>query len=278
MTQEDILDYKQNVYSQFGEDGIIQHLFDRIGYGSKICCEFGAWDGIHFSNCRNLILGGWQAVMIEGDDKRFEDLCRNYVDNPFVKSINRFVDTADNNLDAILEDLHIASLDFLSIDIDGLDYQIMESLQTRPRIICVEVNAGHNPEDRSAIPPNIAKDNIGQPLSCFCELAEEMGYHLSCYNGNAFFVQRDICQRHSLPSLSAQDAYRSYLSHLSHSEREWLYLANMGIVPPYYRFHNPYLDASALGIGRKRALALRMSARPRQFMYKRARSLRHILK
>jgi len=38
-------DYAYNVYSQFGEDGIIKKIFEILGTLSKVCIEFGAWDG-----------------------------------------------------------------------------------------------------------------------------------------------------------------------------------------------------------------------------------------
>jgi len=275
---QDILVHKKNVYSQFGEDGIIGFIFETIGSGSKMCCEFGAWDGIHFSNCRNLILNGWRGVMIEGDQARFKELCRNYDGNRSVIPVNRFVDTDKNSLDSILGELHIESLDFLSIDIDGLDYQIMESLRLRPRVICVEVNAGHDPENDTFIPPEIAKENIGEPLRLFCRLADEMGYNLTCYNGNAFFVQKESVRPFSLPCLSAKTAYVNFLSRLSGSEREWLYLANIGIVPPYHKFQNALLDRVALEIDPVRAYRLRVAGKGRQFVYRRARSLRRILR
>ena len=56
----------QNVFSQFGEDGIIARIFEIIGLQSKACIEFGAWDGFHMSNTANLWTKGWKGVLIEG--------------------------------------------------------------------------------------------------------------------------------------------------------------------------------------------------------------------
>jgi hypothetical protein len=147
MNLNNLLSHRRNIYSQNGEDGIIEIIFSEIGIEHYACCEFGAWDGIHLSNCRKLILEGWNAVMIEGDADKFNDLCKTYKDNDRVKAINMFIDSENNSLDRILGDNKIENLDFLSIDIDGLDYQIFESLKIRPRVICVEINAGHSPDD-----------------------------------------------------------------------------------------------------------------------------------
>jgi hypothetical protein len=48
----------ENVYSQFGEDSILKAIFERIPTnqnGVRTCVEFGAWDGLHFSNTAKLI-------------------------------------------------------------------------------------------------------------------------------------------------------------------------------------------------------------------------------
>ncbi len=276
MQEEDLLTHRYNVFSQNGEDGIIKYIFEKIGSGSSICCEFGAWDGIHLSNCRDLILQGWTAVLIEGDKNRYHRLTRTYADTPSVKPVHRFVDTAQNRLDEILREVNIVSLDLLSVDIDGLDYQIFESLDIRPRVICIEVGGGHDPRSLAFVPISIAKNNVGQPLTLFEQLAKKKGYSLVCYTGNAFFVLEELCQQYCLPSLSSETAYANYLMHLTTAEKEWLYLANLGIVPPFHRFQNLCLDGPALGIGPVRSAVLQTTARTKQFFLKRARSAREM--
>lgn len=252
-----LLQYKKNVYSQNGEDGIIRVIFDTIGHGSKQCCEFGAWDGIHLSNCRQLIENGWSAVMIEGDTQRFSKLTDTYRDASEVFCFNRYVDAKANNVGAIIRSAGFSDLDFLSIDIDGLDYEIFSSLDIRPRVICVEVNAGHSPTATDLLPSTIAQNNIGQPLSCFVTTAEVMGYRLVCYTGNALFVRDDQLSQAPWPTISSTEAYQLFLMELSAAEREWLYLVNLGRVDPFYHFHNPYLVRKSLGIAAGRAMQLR---------------------
>lgn len=274
MRSDDFLIYEQNEFSQNGEDGIIEALFSRIGVSSKTCCEFGAWDGIHFSNCRKLILQDWQAVLIEGNPHRFDRLRSVYQDNPKVICLRSFVDAHSNRLDTLLDQCNIRALDFLSIDIDGLDYDIYESLSIRPKVVCIEVNAGHSPTSDTMLPRDIAQNNVGQPLSLFAKLAAQNGYGLVCYTGNAFFVQRDIIKEFSLPSLSNQLAYEFFLRHLTTTEREWLYLVNLGIVPPYHQFNNPYLTRSALGITLGKSIAIQSAHRS----IERFRRIAHLIK
>lgn len=54
-------EFKKNVYSQNGEDGIINEILNRLDMvdaNNFWCVEFGAWDGRHFSNTFALVETG----------------------------------------------------------------------------------------------------------------------------------------------------------------------------------------------------------------------------
>jgi hypothetical protein len=136
--------YKKNIFSQFGEDGIIEEIFKRLNKVSdKKCCEFGAWDGKYLSNTCNLITNhNWEAILIEADKKKFNEVNINFPSKKIIK-INKFVNFyGENSLDNILENNFFnKDFDFLSIDIDGCDYYIFESLSKfSPKVICIEFN------------------------------------------------------------------------------------------------------------------------------------------
>src|SRR3954466_14198505 len=112
-----LLDYKADVYSQTGEDGIIEKILEMLPARNNWCVEFGAWDGKYLSNTLNLINHKeYSAVLIEGSKAKFPELKNNFADNPKVFPINAFVgfDTL-NNLDTILGKTPIPKdFDFLS--------------------------------------------------------------------------------------------------------------------------------------------------------------------
>jgi hypothetical protein len=245
-----LLDHARNVNSQNGEDGIIARVFEVIGTESRRCCEFGAWDGIHFSNTRSLLEDGWSGVQIEADAERYAKLAELYRDRDDVLTINALVDPSRGGLRALLE-RHGAplELDLLSIDIDGYDYEVLEGLGLSPRVICVEVNAGHDPESREAVPAEIAANNVGQPLARFVDLAERLGYRLIAYNGNAFFLRGDVGHEAELPTVERVAAYEDFLRRLGPDERVWLYRVNLGLAPPHHRYRNRRLARRALGLG-----------------------------
>lgn len=139
-------DYAESTYSQFGEDGIIAEILQRLESAVALdgwCAEFGAWDGIHLSNTCKLIRDrSYSAVLIEGDPDRVKDLAKNFPEQNILK-ICRFVNfEGANSLDKIFSDTPIPSnFDVLSIDVDGVDYYIFESLHIyRPKVVCIEFN------------------------------------------------------------------------------------------------------------------------------------------
>ena len=244
-----MLDFKRNEFSQNGEDGIIEELFRRIGLEARTCCEFGAWDGTHLSNCRRLIQQEWHALMIEAMDEKFKVLVRNFHDNPRVTCVNRLVDDDKNSLGAIIKETGFpGELDFLSVDIDGLDYEIYSGLNIRPRVICIEVNAAHAPDADLELSRDLAATSVGQPMEVFMRIARAKGYSLVCYSGNAFFVRDDIVRQHALEIVTPVAAYESYLKHLESPAREWMYLVTHGLIRPHRFYHNSRVTFQNLDI------------------------------
>ncbi len=243
-----LLSFKMDQFSQNGEDGILERIFHLIGTETKTCCEFGAWDGIHLSNTRNLLLQDWSGLLIEADPQRFEKLKDNYSANQRVKCVCKLVDGAGGLELALSENGFLAVLDILVIDIDGLDYYILEELKIRPRVICVEVNAGHSLESQAVLPRDLAAKGIGQPLAAFHRLSKHLGYTLICFNANAFLLRNDITHP-LLPELDPVTAYTEYVESLDKAGRRWMYLVNRGLVPPYFHFRNNYLLANELNLG-----------------------------
>ena len=144
-TLKTLNEYSEKIYSQFGEDGLIKEILNRIEFKNldKWCVEFGARDGISDSNAHNLIKNhDYKAVLIEGDKKYFKKLCKNFISDKIIK-LNKFIDFyGDNSLDNVLKKTQIPkNFDFLSIDIDGCDYFIFKSMELyRPKIVCIEFN------------------------------------------------------------------------------------------------------------------------------------------
>jgi hypothetical protein len=157
--------------------------------------EFGAWDGLHLSNTRNLIENNaYHAVLIEGDEVKFGELTKNYSSNQNVICICGFVGFQSlDNLDKLLLNCPIPEdFDFLSIDIDGNDYHVWKAITYyKPKVVCIEFNQTIPTEVKfvQAADPSI---NQGASLRSIVDLGKEKGYELVAVSSwNAFFVKTD---------------------------------------------------------------------------------------
>ncbi len=191
-----LLAFKRDVYSQTGEDGIIQKILELLPDKNKWCVEFGAWDGLHLTNTRRLIEAeNYSAVLIEADRKKFADLRSNYQSyGNRVVAINRFVGFGEHDsLDVLLQETPIPQdFDLLSIDIDGNDYHVWERVEHyRPKLVVIEFNHTIPTEVRFVqdADPSVSH---GSSLLSLVELGKKKGYELVCVvRYNAFFVRKE---------------------------------------------------------------------------------------
>jgi hypothetical protein len=221
------LKYKKNVNSQNGEDGIIEYIFNKLNVVGGNFIEFGAWDGKHLSNCLKLVDEGWEGIYIEGDSLKYRDLQENFGSNERITCVLDYVSFKDpNSLDSIIERSGHDNLDFdfLSIDVDGLDYNILEDLERHlPKVICIEVNAGHSPLYGEIIPEAISKNNIGQSIKVISDLAEQKGYFPLCYTGNLFLIRKEYESIFIEDIKDVKSIYVDFLNHLNSEEIGYLH-------------------------------------------------------
>lgn len=207
-----LLQYRNNVTSQCGEDGIIAHVLDVIRPTHNYCIEFGAWDGKYLSNCYNLLTNaGWSGLMIEGASAKCEALRSTFRGNDRVLTLNRMVevDGADS-IDNILKEVGAPKEPgVMSIDIDGNDYYVFESLsEHRPELIIVEFNPTV-PNDVIFIQEKNIAVHQGCSLLALIGLARDKGYELAVSTPiNAFFVRADKFPLLGVADNSISNLYR----------------------------------------------------------------------
>lgn len=213
--------YGFKVYSQNDEDGILEEIFKRIGIENGTFCEIGVENGLE-CNTLYLIHKGWIGSWLEGNEKQkplIESKFKQILNNKRLSLGIGYVTPENINL-AIEKTLEIvrqnpSDLDFLSIDIDGMDIYLLEALKYRPKVICIEYNA--------KFPPNISKkptfnpryrweggDYMGCSLRAIVESAKNMNYSLVSTNfvgANAFFVRDDLLNDKFDLSLSIEQLY-----------------------------------------------------------------------
>lgn len=211
-----LLAYASDVTSSGGDDGIIEHIFSVIGAESKWCVELGALNGTHDSNVWNLIRNRkWSGVLIEADQTYFEKLEKEYAQDSGAVCVHAFVSfEGQTSLDALFAKTPLPrTFDLFSLDIDGNEYHLWESLTAyRPRVMVVEFNPSI-PNDITFIQPRDMSVYQGSSLKALVELGRRKGYELVATNSvNAFFVQSELFPRFGIAdnSLSALHTDRSY--------------------------------------------------------------------
>ncbi len=194
-----LLKYKKNYYSQNGEDGVIEEILKRLGIKQGWFVEFRAWDGKHFSNTYNLVEEGWKGIEIEGDNKKVDDLKKNFVNHKDdILVICEYVSVnGEKSIDNILSKTPIPKdFDIISIDIDSYDWQVWNSFNNyKPKIVIIEIN--------SSIPPGIESIHDGKKqgssFTSTLKLGVKKGYKLVCHTGNLIFVRNDLVDKLNLP-------------------------------------------------------------------------------
>ncbi len=233
--------YKRNVTSQWGEDGIIEEIFMRIGETNKYCVEFGAGNGTELSNVWNLISNkGWRAALIEPDEPSFaswENIAKPFGNK--ITLIKKFVTLEKGQtLDDILMSHNAPhDLDLLSVDIDSNDYHIFKSInKLKPRLILVE----HNP----TIPPSVdifqeynEEQPFGSSFAANVRLAHEKGYKLvTATVTNGFYVREDLFSKLNIEEPRPEDVFdNEAVTHIFSAYNGTLYMHGKQEAPSYTR-------------------------------------------
>jgi len=189
------LNFSKNIYSQCGEDGIIEELLNLLQINEGIVVEFGAMDGYALSNTYGLWKNKkFKSILIEMSSIRERDLnkIQNEMDNVEclicqVSPNKQDTNSIDNILVRSKFSVNNENLVLMSIDVDSCDYQIFESIEKFfPKIIIIETNTNYNYDEEY-----VSVDN-GCSLLSVKKLAEKKGYTLICHTGNAFLLRNDL--------------------------------------------------------------------------------------
>jgi len=214
-----IQDYEFKIFSQWGEDGIIQKLVSCIEIKNKTFIEFGVQDFTE-SNCRYLMMNdNWSGFVIDGATENIERLKSSYYYHQYqIDSLAAFI-TRENINELLRQSRFERDLGILCIDLDGVDYYIYEAIEEfYPRILILEYNAVFGKNRKIAVPydaaffrttnhfPNLY---YGASLAAMEYLAAKKGYTLvgtTSSGGNAFFVRNDLMNS-ELRARTANEAF-----------------------------------------------------------------------
>jgi len=198
-------DAEFRVHSQWGEDGILEWLIQRLPISSARFVEFGVED-YREANTRFLLMNrDWKGLVLDGSAQNMQQVrAEDIYWRHDLTAVTAFI-TRDNINKLITDNGYSGHLGLLSIDIDGNDYWVWESLDSvNADIVVCEYNAVFGDLQAISIPydqrfsrTDAHSSNLyfGASIAALCFLARRKGYDLIGTNRagcNAFFVRKDL--------------------------------------------------------------------------------------
>ena len=242
----DINSHEKKIYSQNGEDGILEFIFSKIGTTNKFSVEFGVGNGFECNTVYLLEKKGWTGLMMDygaDQDIQWKGILKKAWSNKnigFSKNIKKYVNfskkiikrkersihyTLDikneritaENIENLFQKYQVPkNFDLLSIDIDYNDFWVWKAISKfHPRVLVIEFNSSVPPTESKVVPydPNAQWDGtnyFGASLLALKNLSLEKNYTLlGCdSNGiNAFFCKSDLVKNFKIKDI--EDLYRS---------------------------------------------------------------------
>jgi hypothetical protein len=199
-------DYEFRIFSQWGDDGLIQYLIKNVNIEHEIFIEFGVEDHSE-SNTKFLMMNNnWKGLVIDGSDENMHRLRnQDWFWKYSLKNKAAFI--TKENINGLLAEAGFCNIGLLHIDLDGNDAHILEVLdlsKLNPSIIIMEYNAVFGKERMISVPydKNFSRTEkhysnlyFGASLPALTFIANKKGYRLIGCNMagiNAYFVRHDL--------------------------------------------------------------------------------------
>jgi hypothetical protein len=201
------------VFSQWGEDGIIQALVNEVEIERKVFVEFGVQDYTEANTRFLLINNNWSGLVMDSSPECIQHIKQDRIYWRYnLKAECAFIDK--DNINELLQNNGITGdIGLLSIDVDGNDYWIWEAIHCiSPRIVICEYNGlfgSHRkvtiPYEKSFVRSKAHFSNLyyGASIGALHHLAEIKGYELLGSNSagnNLFFLRKDLVVDRSVRS------------------------------------------------------------------------------
>ena len=223
--------HERKIYSQNGEDGIIEFVFSMIGTTNKFSVEFGVGNGFESNTTYLLEKKGWKGLMMDyGSDEKIKTknlikkslsyrkfgikyclqksikflkktMVRYKRSRYFQYDIKKEKVTAEN-IEKLFQKYNIPkNFDLLSIDIDFNDYWVWKAITNyHPNVVVIEYNSSLSPTESSVVQydPEAIWDGtnyFGASLLALQNLGHTKGYTLLGCDGNgvnAFFCKNEL--------------------------------------------------------------------------------------
>ncbi len=210
-------DVEFSIFSQWGEDGIIQYLIDKVEIKNKTFIEFGV-ENYTESNTRFLLMNNnWQGFVMDGSKENIDFIHSDNISWRYDLQAEAAFINKENINNLLKKSGFDPDVGILSIDIDGNDFWVWENIDAlNPRIVIAEYNSlfGLAPvsipyrEDFSRTKSHFSNLYYGASLTALCHLAKRKGYVFAGSNtagNNSFFVRKDVSS--NIKEVTPEDGY-----------------------------------------------------------------------
>ncbi len=232
--------HEKKIYSQNGEDGIIEYIFSKIGTTNKFSAEFGVGDGFESNTVYLLEKKSWKGLMMDyGSDQKIQlsNIIKKAWSNRklglknnvqkdlhfFKKIINRkqrfqnfqldikHERVTAENIQHLFQKYNVPTVfDLLSIDIDYNDYWVWKSIvDYSPRVVIIEYNSSIIPTESRVVPYDSefvwdGTNYFGASLLALKNLGSTKGYTLvgcDSVGVNAFFCKNELLKNFDIKGI-----------------------------------------------------------------------------
>jgi hypothetical protein len=226
-----INDYEFKIFSQWGDDGIIQYLVNNVAIQNNTFIEFGVGNYAE-SNTRFLMMNNnWSGFVMDSSEEAMNSLNkRSWYWKYNLTNKAAFIDK--DNINSLLAETGFSNIGILSIDIDGNDYYILNEIDLsvlNPSIIIAEYNSVFGSDRAITVPYRKDFDRtkthysnlfFGASLSALKHVAARKGYALvgcTLSGNNSFFVRKDLLNE-KVKELPVASAYKNSMFRESRNE------------------------------------------------------------
>jgi hypothetical protein len=184
---------ERKVFSQNGEDGVIEAIFDRFGEESRYYVEFGTEDGTETNTRLLRETKNWTGLLLDGSNF-----------NPAINLHKEFI-TASSICQLFRKYFVPWELDLLSVDIDMKTLDVLESILRcgfSPRVIITEYNSALGKFTSARVPVSLPEhatwtgtSYFGASILAISKVLRRHDYHLLYADKkgvNLFHVRSDL--------------------------------------------------------------------------------------
>lgn len=216
LTHTELKGMEYSVFSQLGQDGVLEAIFNQLEIDKGYFIEFGGRDGVEISNSANLRLNhGWTGLLMDAE--------------PLSVIVHKEFITSENINYLIKKYSAYNEVDLLCVDLDGIDWFVFKEIEILPKVICIEYNSKFKNTESFTIEYNPnhkweGDDYYGASLLALKKLGEQKGYTLVhiVEQLDAIFVRNDLLDESYVPPKIWELLPSPIIAHEVVSNKKWI--------------------------------------------------------